>query len=67
MGGGRIIYSAVKIAVLGIGGESVSAAAYIAVFAQSFAGTWLGIILQICLIPPIVYALELYLEKNKKV
>lgn len=67
MVGGRIVYSAVKIAVLGIGGESVSAAAYIAVFAQSFAGTWLGIILQICLIPPIVYALELYLEKNKKV
>lgn len=66
MVGGRIVYSAVKIAVLGIGGESVSAAAYIAVFAQSFAGTWLGIILQICLIPPIVYALELYLEKNKK-
>ena len=66
MVGGRIVYSAVKIAVLGIGGESVSAAAYIAVFAQSFAGTWFGIILQICLIPPIVYALELYLEKNKK-
>jgi len=63
--GGRIIYTLAKIVTLGIAGKAVEQSAYFVVFLESFTGTWLGIVIQLLLIPPLVLVAEKYLQKNK--
>ena len=62
---GRLMYTAVKILMLGIADGNVNPSAFLVVFAQSFSDTWLGIIIQFLIIPPLVMAAEAYFRKNK--
>lgn len=52
---GRAVWGAVKFAVLGIGGTDFPFSAFIA---GGFTSAWIGIVIQIVLIPPIVLALK---------
>lgn len=62
---GRLIYTAAKIVMLGIAGENAAPSVFFVVFAETFSGTWVGIIIQLVIIPPLVMAAETYFRKNK--
>ena len=58
---GRIVYCAVFAAYTG---EVVGAQAFFALLLTQFANTWIGILIHLALIPPIVAAVERYRRKN---
>lgn len=57
---GRILYAAVKIAVMGLGD-----AAPLVILLETFTGTWVGIIVHFVVIPPLVMLIR-KLEKARK-
>lgn len=57
---GRILYTIVKIAVMGLG-----EAAPLVIFLDTFTGTWVGIIVHFIVIPPLVMLLR-KLEKTRQ-
>lgn len=61
--GGRIIYSAVKLAILGLQGEAFTPWL---ILADTVTGTWAGIIIQFVLVPPLVLAADRFLLREKQ-
>ena len=59
---GRVVWGVVKAILLGMGGKSFTVAAF---FAGGFADALPGIILQLLLIPPIVFLITKYGRKEK--
>ena len=57
---GRILYTIVKIAVMGLG-----EAAPLVIFLDTFTGTWVGIIVHFIVIPPLVILIR-KLEKTRQ-
>jgi len=57
---GRILYAAVKIAVMGLGD-----AAPFVIFFDTFTGTWVGIIVHFIVVPPLVILIR-KLEKTRQ-
>ena len=57
---GRILYTIVKIAVMGLG-----EAAPLVIFLDTFTGTWVGIIVHFIVIPPLVMLIR-KLEKTRQ-
>jgi len=57
---GRILYAAVKIAVMGLGD-----AAPFVIFLDTFTGTWVGIIVHFIVIPPLVMLIR-KLERTRQ-
>ncbi len=57
---GRILYAAVKIAVMGL-----AEAAPLVILLETFTGTWVGIIVHFVVIPPLVMLIR-KLEKSQK-
>ena len=55
---GRIVYCIVAAKVIG------SDAAFFAAFIQQFAKTWIGILIHLAVVPPIVLAIEHYRERR---
>lgn len=60
---GRIVWGAVKAILLGVGGKSFTVAAF---FAGGFVDAMPGIILQILLIPPLVFLISRYTKPQKE-
>ncbi len=58
--GGRVLYAAVKVAVMGLG-----EAGPLVVLFDTFVGTWVGIIVHFVVIPPLVMLIR-KLEKSKQ-
>ena len=58
--GGRILYAAVKIAVMGLG-----EAGPLVVLFDTFVGTWVGMIVHFIVVPPLVMLIR-KLEKSKQ-
>lgn len=59
--GGRVIYSAVKMAMLGLSGEAFTPWL---IFADTVTGTWAGIIVQFIVIPPLVMVIDRFVIKK---
>ena len=55
---GRLVYCAVAVRVMGI------EQAFFAYFGTQFINTWLGIVIHMAIVPPIVYAIEKYRKNN---
>lgn len=55
---GRVVYCVVAARILG--GE----AAFLAMFTQQFVKTWIGILIHLAVVPPIVLAIEAYRKRN---
>lgn len=59
--GGRVLYSIVKFAILGMQGEAFTPWL---VLADTVTGTWVGIIVQFIIIPPLVLLTNRYVMKK---
>ena len=55
---GRIVYCIVAAKIIG------SDAAFFAALIQQFAKTWIGILIHLAVVPPIVLAIERYRERH---
>ena len=55
---GRLVYCLVAARVLG------TEEAFLAYFGSQFVNTWVGILIHLAIIPPIVYAIERYRRRN---
>ncbi|MBQ4354332.1 MAG: ECF transporter S component [Clostridia bacterium] len=60
--GGRILYAAVKMTMLGLGGEAFTPWL---VLLDTVTGTWAGILIQFVLVPPLVLAAERFFVRGK--
>lgn len=56
---GRLIYCAVAVRVMGV------EQAFLPYFGTQFVNTWLGILIHLAIVPPIVYAIEKYRKTNR--
>ncbi|MBE6725832.1 MAG: ECF transporter S component [Ruminococcaceae bacterium] len=56
---GRVIYFAVAVRVMGV------EQAFLPYFGTQFVNTWLGILIHLAIVPPIVYAIEKYRKTNR--
>lgn len=60
--GGRIVNAIVKAAMLGLAGSEFS---LFLIFIELFTGTWVGIVVQLLVIPPLVVVLEKFVKSGK--
>lgn len=59
---GRVVNAVVKAAMLGLAGSEFS---LVLIFAELFTGTWVGILVQFILIPPLTVVLEKFVQSGK--
>lgn len=59
--GGRVVYSVVQMAMLGLQGKDFTPWL---IFANTVTGTWAGILVQFVLVPPLVVLVERYVKSG---